>query len=1293
MKIRTDFVTNSSSSSFVAMLKLTLDNGKRITASAESSEGAGEGGWISEGTADYEIDPWNICSIDEFCNYCIEIDGQLRQIKYGSLRLMCHTYGEYAYEANPERLLTTYIGKTWGFLFDQMDKSLSEKQQFQRLRDIPFLKKYTDNSLKELIHFLYIYDNESESDSEIIQTLKPDGMLEIKINTGEDLFDTYDEFDSRAFKQDHKKGKLILHSGNSSQQKHVSVTIGRQFYSGTEDEISFILQAHKEEYAVYAESMKRAVQLSFDEYIKQKSFWDNGRIKYAKENLDLQEHITFEGKRFVISVNSESIDYIAEIEEEIKRRGGIPQKSNYGNLHPDTDYLVVSPFHNNFLGALDIKDAIKKRGEGYRVKIITDYQLWCGFMDKSIHVQSDQERMAFISENCSDNPELQNKLENIWETVCSYGYENAFRNAVENLDVNAEIIFMNKHFVVSGFGEEEFNIIQQIEERGGYVHDKMVKMADYLVICMRTPGSSKLQKALEWREKGVIISIVSEYQFAEAVKNTKPVSPELLRQREEDLRKQEEAKKEIIRQAADEREKRKEEQRKRAEERRRLEQEARERREEERRNRLDIARQQAEEKRRLRDERNEERLEKERLAAEAKAQKERERQEAIANATILYAPGQEPENIRRRIQTLCEKLDGAYPDRVISGLHTDHKRWGKTVTELYRFLGYVDSKAFLEAYGYTVKENKMGRTVSVDPVAITLELQHRYPDGTGNLSISQIKEANPDIPWKTLTNNSREYFGVTLATYLKNLHTIDVSKKESLSVISDSSDDFLLINDREIKEDKATLPNMPSNKPSSAAAGGIKKPKLTESDKKYLSAICSLGQNGAPVKAIDISTYLGISRQGVSLAIKQLCDKGYIYYDEQKNIHMLENTDQKHDSSDIFIKEDIPKLTKSDKKYLSAIQHLMQNGAPVKAIDISTYLGISRQGVSLAIKQLCDKGYIYYDDQKNIYLLDSIDDSIFQSSYEAIGIESNGDANKDTNAIEETVSETGDSEPIASDTELDSFVKESSDLSQHEEENGKADSTRMPEFMDTKEIDTSASADALLDEEEILGLAEADDKHFDGVKTSGVLADSSDEGNVMAVIAQAGQSQPVDQKTIETEVKNGVALQDSSGDLSDNDTADSAAETPDTKMQRITESEAQVVDETADQIQTADAKAAPGETEKQAQVENEEQKLRIAEERARLDAEKQKRQEAEAQARREAEEKASRETIEQAKRDAEEAARKAEEAKKAAEKARISAEILSLTNEMNSLRGLFAGLKRKKLQARIDELNGQLRRL
>ena len=82
--------------------------------------------------------------------------------------------------------------------------------------------------------------------------------------------------------------------------------------------------------------------------------------------------------------------------------------------------------------------------------------------------------------------------------------------------------------------------------------------------------------------------------------------------------------------------------------------------------------------------------------------------------------------------------------------------------------------------------------------------------------------------------------------------------------------------------------------------------------------------------------------------------------------------------------------------------------------------------------------------------------------------------------------------------------------------------------------------------------------------------------------------------------------------------------------------------------------------------------------------------EAQERAKQEAEENTRRE---QARREREEAERRSAEARKKAERDRINEEIFDLTSEMNSLRGLFAGIKRKKLQKRIDELNEQLHRL
>lgn len=132
---------------------------------------------------------------------------------------------------------------------------------------------------------------------------------------------------------------------------------------------------------------------------------------------------------------------------------------------------------------------------------------------------------------------------------------------------------------------------------------------------------------------------------------------------------------------------------------------------------------------------------------------------------VLYVPGEEPEAIKKQINRLFEKLDVAYPDKVITKLNTDHKKWGEKVTELYRQLGYPDGNAFLTAYGYSMEKNVSGRPSSVNPDAIISQLKKLYPEGT-SMSSSDLQKAHPDIPWKSLQNKSSEYFGMPFTKYL-----------------------------------------------------------------------------------------------------------------------------------------------------------------------------------------------------------------------------------------------------------------------------------------------------------------------------------------------------------------------------------------------------------------------------------------------------------------------------------------------------------------------------------------------
>lgn len=135
--------------------------------------------------------------------------------------------------------------------------------------------------------------------------------------------------------------------------------------------------------------------------------------------------------------------------------------------------------------------------------------------------------------------------------------------------------------------------------------------------------------------------------------------------------------------------------------------------------------------------------------------------------------GTEPIKIRQRMINLFNKLDEAYPDGIVFGLHRDHKKWGETVTELYRALGYESSTAFLNAYGYTIKtadpKAPLGRPKTVFAEDIIVELQRRYPNGSEFTSVVDLFAANTDLASKkkALANTAQEYFGMPLGKYLK----------------------------------------------------------------------------------------------------------------------------------------------------------------------------------------------------------------------------------------------------------------------------------------------------------------------------------------------------------------------------------------------------------------------------------------------------------------------------------------------------------------------------------------------
>ena len=148
-----------------------------------------------------------------------------------------------------------------------------------------------------------------------------------------------------------------------------------------------------------------------------------------------------------------------------------------------------------------------------------------------------------------------------------------------------------------------------------------------------------------------------------------------------------------------------------------------------------------------------------------------------------FRPGAEPKELQIKLDRLFAKLNEYYPDKVVVGLHNDHKKLGERITAMYRALGYPDYHSFLVAYGYCIEQKASGRKKTVDPQNVIAELQRRYPDGSPFWKLSDLFAGNPDLAKnaQTLTNTAPAVFGMSLADYLRSIGILSKSDGEKFT--------------------------------------------------------------------------------------------------------------------------------------------------------------------------------------------------------------------------------------------------------------------------------------------------------------------------------------------------------------------------------------------------------------------------------------------------------------------------------------------------------------------------------
>lgn len=143
------------------------------------------------------------------------------------------------------------------------------------------------------------------------------------------------------------------------------------------------------------------------------------------------------------------------------------------------------------------------------------------------------------------------------------------------------------------------------------------------------------------------------------------------------------------------------------------------------------------------------------------------------------------DKLKKRVDNLFAKLDGAYPDKIIISLQKDHKKWDESARELSKLLGYASKNEFLIENGYTIHRAESGRPKTTDHIEVIEELWRRYPNGSDYTKLGELVEANPDLgsKLKTISNTAVKLFGVSMKDHFVSIGLLSkkISEKKEVT--------------------------------------------------------------------------------------------------------------------------------------------------------------------------------------------------------------------------------------------------------------------------------------------------------------------------------------------------------------------------------------------------------------------------------------------------------------------------------------------------------------------------------